>query len=101
MAGLNMKCIDEKAANIILKLIGHDGNILDVCEDAKEISEFVYELFSYEEISPKYTFYIWDIIGLFANDILTKEERDHIDYLDAQGTDSLVDEAKRHLDEED
>ena len=92
-----MKCVDEKAANIILKLIGHDGNILDVCEDADEISEFVYELFSYDEISKKYDFYIWDIIGLYANDILTKEERDHIDYLDAQGTDGLVDEAKKHL----
>jgi hypothetical protein len=96
-----MKCIDEKAANIMLKLIGHDANILSVCEDAKEISEFVYELFSLNEISPKYEFYIWDIIGLFANDILTKEERDHIDYLYAQGTDGLVGEAKKHLDDED
>ena len=101
MAGFNMRCIDEEAANIILKLIGHDGNILSVCDDAKEVSKFVYELFSFKEISPKYEFYIWDIIGLHANDILTKEERDHIDYLDAQGTDSLVDEAKRHLDDND
>ena len=101
MAGLNMRCIDDKSANIILKLIGHDGNILSVCEDAKEISEFVYQLFSFKEISPKYAFYIWDIIGLHGNDILTKEERDHIDYLDAQGTDSLVDEAKEYLDDKD
>ena len=93
-----MRCIDEKAANIILKLIGHDGNILSVCDDAKEISRFVYELFSYKDISPKYEFYIWDIIGLHATDILTKEEQDHIDYLYAQETDDLVDDAKRHLD---
>lgn len=72
---------------------------MSVCEDAEEISEFVYELFSLEEISPKYEFYIWDIIGLHSNDILTKEEREHIDYLDAQGTDSLVDEAKKQLDD--
>ena len=30
-----MKCIDEEAANIILKLIGHDGNILSICDDCK------------------------------------------------------------------
>ena len=96
-----MRCIDEEAANIILKLIGHDGNILSVCDDAKEVSKLVYELFSLKEISPKYEFYIWDIIGLHANDILTKEERGHIDYLDAQGTDNLVDEAKKHLNNED
>ena len=90
-----MRCINERAANIILKLIGHDENILSVCEDAKEISEFVYELFSFAEISPKYEFYIWDVIGLHANNILTKEERDHIDYLYAQGTDGLVDDAKK------
>ena len=81
-----MRCIDEKATNIILKLIGHDGNILDVCEDTKEISNFIYELISLEEISLKYEFYIWDIIGPFAKDILTKKERDHTDYLYAQGT---------------
>lgn len=96
-----MRCIDEEVANIILKLIGHDGNILSVCDGAKEVSEFVYELFSLKEISPKYEFYIWDIIGLHANDILTKREREHIDYLYAQGTDGLVDEAKKHLDDED
>ena len=96
-----MRCIDDEAANIILKLIGHDGSILSVCDDAKEVSEFIYELYSLNEISPKYEFYIWDVIGLHANDILTKEERDHIDYLYAQGTDGLVDEAKDYSDKKD
>ncbi len=95
--GLNMRCIDEEAANIILKLIGNDDSILNVCDDAKEVSEFIYELYSLKEISQKYEFYIWDIIGLHARDILTKEERDRIDYLYADGTDGLVDEAKKHL----
>jgi len=96
-----MKCIDEEAALIILKLIGHDGNILSVCDDAKEVSKLVYELFSLKEISSKFEFYIWDVLGLHANDILTKEEREHTEYLYAQGTDSLVDEAKKQIDDED
>jgi hypothetical protein len=58
-------------------------------------------LYSLNEISPKYEFYIWDIIGLHANDILTNEERNHIDYLYAQGTDGLVDEAKNQIEDND
>ena len=46
-------------------------------------------------IPSEYEFFIWDIIGLFGCDFLSRKRREQIEYLYAQGTDKLVELAKQ------
>ena len=94
-----MKIIDERALKSLVKIIEYDnevcGGLSDCFESKREQNKLIKYMKQYMKIPDKYSFEIWDLIGLHGADVLSPEDRKHIEYLYAQGTDNIVEEAKK------
>lgn len=93
-----LEIIDEKTLNCLIKLVEYDadicGGISDCFNGKREQNGFIKTMKKTMRIPQDYIFDVWDLIGLHGVDALSKEDRLHIEYLYAQGTDDCVERAK-------
>ena len=100
-----IEIVDQKALDILIKLIQHDtkicGGVSSCFTNKKEQDNLIHHMRTHMAVPDKHIFEVWDLLESHSNKVLSKIEKAHVKYLYEECNTFLVEEAKRLSEEQD